>query len=63
MIRGTAELVREKSAWSEEVCWKIDRRYHETEEETRLYNAQMKTEGPSALVVVSPQWIIGRDFN
>jgi PPOX class probable F420-dependent enzyme len=63
MIRGTAELVRENSAWSEEVCWKIDRRYHETEEEARLYSAQMKTQGPSALVVVSPQWITGRDFN
>jgi PPOX class probable F420-dependent enzyme len=63
MIQGTVELVREKSAWSEDVAWKIDCRYHETEEEARLYNSQMKSQGPSVLVVVSPQRIIGRDFN
>ena len=63
MIQGTVELIREKSAWSEEMSWKIERRYHETEEEARLYNSQMKSQGPSALVVVSPRRIIGRDFN
>ena len=63
MIQGTVELIRKESAWSDEMCWKIERRYHETEEEARLYHSQMKTQGPSALVVVSPQRIIGRDFN
>jgi len=63
MIEGTAELVREKSAWSEEVSWKIVRRYHETDEEARLLDSQMESEGPGALVVVSPERIIGRDFN
>ncbi len=62
-IQGTVELIREKSAWSEEVSWKIDRRYHDNEAEARLYHSQMKSHGPSALVVVSPQRIIGRDFN
>lgn len=63
MIQGSAELVREASAWSEAVSWKITRRYHETEAEARAYDWQTKSGGPSVLVVVSPQWIIGRDFN
>jgi len=63
MIQGTVELIREKSAWSEEVSWKIVRRYHETEEEARLFDSQMESEGPSALVVVSPRRVVGRDFN
>jgi hypothetical protein len=62
-IQGTAELVRETSAWAEEVSWKIVRRYHATEEEARLFEAQTKSEGPSALVVVSRLRIVGRDFN
>jgi hypothetical protein len=63
MIEGRVELIREKSAWSEEVSWKIVRRYHETEEEARLFDSQMESEGPSALVVVSPRRVVGRDFN
>jgi len=63
MIEGTVELVREPSAWSEEMSWKITRRYHETEEEARLYHQETKAQGPSALVVVSPRRIVGRDFN
>jgi PPOX class probable F420-dependent enzyme len=63
LIEGTAELNREESAWSEEVSWKICRRYHETEAEARDFDSQMKSQGPSALVVVSPRRIIGRDFN
>jgi PPOX class probable F420-dependent enzyme len=62
-IQGTAELIREKSAWSEEVSWRIERRYHETEAEARRYHSETESQGPSALVVVSPQRIIGRDFN
>jgi len=63
MIQGRAELIRETSAWSEAVSWKITRRYHETEAEARRYDSQTKADGPSALVVVSPERIIGRDFN
>jgi PPOX class probable F420-dependent enzyme len=63
LIQGTVELVRESSAWTEDVSWKIVRRYHETEEEARLFDSQSRSQGPSALVVVSSQRIIGRDFN
>lgn len=62
-IQGTGELIRETSAWSEEMSSRIVRRYHATDEEARLYEAQTKSEGPSALVVVSPLRIVGRDFN
>ncbi len=63
MIQGTVELIQEQSAWSEDLSWRIHRRYHETEEEARLFESQMNSQGPSALVAVSPQRIIGRDFN
>jgi PPOX class probable F420-dependent enzyme len=63
LIQGTVELVRESSAWTEEVSWKIVRRYHETEAEARRFDAESRSQGPSALVVVSPRRIIGRDFN
>jgi PPOX class probable F420-dependent enzyme len=63
LIDGTAELIREERAWSEAISWKICRRYHETEAEARDFDSQMKSQGPSALVVVSPRRIIGRDFN
>ena len=63
MIQGTGELVLEPSEWSEDLSWRIECRYHESEEEARLYHSQMKTLGPSALVVVSPGRIVGRNFN
>jgi PPOX class probable F420-dependent enzyme len=63
MIQGAAELIREESAWSQEISWKICRRYHATEEEARSFDSEMKSQGASALVAVSPDKIIGRDFN
>jgi hypothetical protein len=39
------------------------RRYHETDEDARRWEAEVATEGPGALVVVSPERIIGWDFN
>jgi PPOX class probable F420-dependent enzyme len=63
MIRGTVELIREKSAWSDDLTWRISCRYHESEEAARQFEREMESQGPSALVVVTPERIIGRDFN
>jgi len=62
-IHGTAALHRERSGWAERVHWKILRRYHEPEAEARAFHASMESDGPSALVVVTPHRIVGRAYN
>jgi PPOX class probable F420-dependent enzyme len=63
MIQGTVELIREKSEWSDDLSWRIERRYFESEEAAQQYHQESQSQGPSALVVVTPERIIGRDFN
>jgi hypothetical protein len=43
--------------------WRILRRYHETDEDAHRYEASVAEDGPDALVVVSPERIIGWDYN
>ena len=63
MIYGTAELVEDESPWREDLEWRITRRYHETEEKARRYQEEIDGQGPGALVVVTPERIVGRDYN
>ncbi len=63
MIRGRVKIIRETSAWSEDLSWRINRRYHASEDETRQYMELIATQGASALVAVSPERLIGRNFN
>ncbi len=63
MVQGTAELARETSAPYEDLSWRINRRYHESDEAARTYMEQTKAQGPGALVIVSPEKIIGRNYN
>ena len=63
IIHGTAELARETSASYEELSWRIHRRYHESDDAARKYMEQTKAQGPGALVIVSPESIIGRNYN
>ncbi len=62
-IYGRAELIEDESPWREDIEWRIVRRYHETEEAARRYQAETAGEGPSALVVVTPERVVGRDYN
>ena len=63
MIQGTAELARETSASYEDLSRRINRRYHESDDAARIYMEQTKAQGPGALVIVSPEKIIGRNYN
>jgi len=63
MIRGTAELVLEQSAWVKDVSWRIVRRYHDSDADARRWIEQTQDEGPGALVVVTPLRVVGRDYN
>ncbi|MBW2290906.1 MAG: pyridoxamine 5'-phosphate oxidase family protein [Deltaproteobacteria bacterium] len=60
---GRAEIIEEESPWRDELEWRIMRRYHESDEATRGYEAELAGQGPSALVVVSSEQILGWDYN
>jgi PPOX class probable F420-dependent enzyme len=62
-IYGTAEIHAEGSPWRDELEWRIVRRYHDSDEAARRYEAELAGQGASALVVVSPEQIMGWDYN
>ena len=62
-ISGTAELITDLTPEHADLEWRILRRYHETDEEARQWVSAIEAEGPNALVVVSPDRIIGWDYN
>ncbi len=62
-ISGTAELITDESPERADLEWRILRRYHESDEDAHEWEALSEAEGPSALVVVSPERIIGWDYN
>jgi len=62
-ISGTAELITDETPERTDLEWRILRRYHETDEDARRYESEVAEDGPDALVVVSPERIIGWDYN
>ena len=62
-IYGTAEILEEDSAWRDALEWQITRRYHDSDEAARRYEAELAGQGQSVLVVVSPEQIVGWDYN
>lgn len=62
-INGTAKLITDAETDHAEIEWKIMRRYHESDEEARRTQSMFAEQGPSALVVVSPEKIAGWDYN
>lgn len=62
-IYGTAEIIQEDSPWRDELEWRIMRRYHDSDEAARRYEAEFAGQGPSALVMVSPEQMMGWDYN
>ncbi len=62
-IYGTAEILEEDSPWRDEFEWRIMRRYHDSDEAARRYEAELAGQGQSALVVVSLGQIMGWDYN
>jgi PPOX class probable F420-dependent enzyme len=62
-LYGTAEILEEDSAWREALEWRILRRYHDSDEAARRYQAELAGTGQDALVVVRPEQIAGWDYN
>jgi PPOX class probable F420-dependent enzyme len=63
MIYGAAELIEDESPWREDLEWRILLRYHENEAQARRYQEETAGQGRGALVVVTPERIVGRDYN
>jgi len=62
-ITGTAELITAESPERADLEWRILRRYHESDEDAHRWESSIEAEGPNALVVVSPERIVGWDYN
>jgi PPOX class probable F420-dependent enzyme len=62
-ISGSAELITDQSPERADLDWRILRRYHESDEDAERWVASIADEGPSALVVVTPERIMGWDYN
>ncbi len=62
-ISGAAELITEEGPERSDLEWRIVRRYHKSDEDAHRWEASITQEGPGALVVVSPERIIGWDYN
>ncbi len=62
-ISGTAELITDESPERKDLEWRILRRYHESDEDAHRWESSIEAQGASALVVVSPERIIGWDYN
>lgn len=63
MIYGNAEVIEAESPWSEDLVWRITRRYYDTDEGARAFREKARAWGPSALIVVTPEKTISQDFN
>jgi PPOX class probable F420-dependent enzyme len=62
-LYGVAQLVEEESPWRDDIAWRIVRRYIDSDEEARSWQAEVAARGRQALVVVTPERILGRDYN
>ena len=63
MFYGTVELVLEGDPWADEICWRLVRRYHDSDEEARSYMESVASGGEGALAVLTPEKVIAEDFN
>jgi len=62
-ITGSAELITKESPERSDLEWRIVRRYHKSDEDAHRWEASIAHEGPGALIVVSPERIVGWDYN
>jgi PPOX class probable F420-dependent enzyme len=62
MIHGQAELIPEQSAWSDDIHWRITRRYYSSDDEAQEFLDSFPAE-ESALVSVTPAKVMAEDWN
>ncbi len=62
-IYGTAEIVKDSTAWRDDIFMKIFRRYVESDVDAREFKDQAKSDTDVVLVVVTPTKVLARDYN
>lgn len=60
---GKAKILETSESASEELQWRIARRYMSSDEETRRYMKRARTSGKMFVFVVIPDKVIARDYN
>jgi len=63
MIHGAVELIPEESAWSDDINWRLTRRYYNSDEEAQAFLDSIPTEEKGALVSITPDKVIAEDWN
>ncbi len=63
MIYGSAELIEADSPWREQMQWRINRRYFDSDEDARRFGEEAREWGRLALIAVTPERTISQDFN
>ena len=63
MIHGKAELIPEEGAWSDDIHWRITRRYYNSDDEAQAFLDSFPAEDKSALVSITPDKVITEDWN
>jgi PPOX class probable F420-dependent enzyme len=63
MIYGEAELIAEQSTWSEDIHWRITRRYSNSDEEAQAFLDSLPIDESIALIAVTPDRVIAEDWN
>jgi hypothetical protein len=63
MIYGAVELITADSAWSDDIHWRLTRRYCGSDAEARSFIDSIPPDEKGALVVVTPDKVIADDWN
>ena len=63
MIYGEVDVIPEDDDQYDAIYWRLTRRYHDSDEETRAYLDSFENDEGSAIVVVTPDKVIAQDYN
>ena len=63
IIHGTVEFIPEESAWSDDIHWRLTRRYCDSDKEAQAFLDSIPPEAQSGLVSIIPDKVIAEDWN
>ncbi len=63
MIYGFARIITGSNARTEDIRWRLVRRYFDDDAEARRWLAELPDGARSALVAVTPERVVSHDFN
>ncbi|NCF26707.1 MAG: TIGR03618 family F420-dependent PPOX class oxidoreductase [Gammaproteobacteria bacterium] len=63
MFYGSVELITDDSTWVDEVCWRIVRRYYDSDKEAQSFIDLAAAGGKGSLAIVTPDKVLAQDYN